>query len=456
MRFRDLLPAALLISPVHLAAQTVADSAPTDSTLQIREIQLVRREIFDPNERSWFARIGNGLHFQTRAAVIQREVLLKSGDQYDSALVAESERNLRALGIFRRVEIDSVRTDSGLVLQVLTKDGWSTQLDWRFRSTGGEVAFTIGLIETNLLGTASSAALRYRKDPDRNSTTIGFRRRRLLAGTVGLDFAYENRSDGRLAGIAIEQPFFAQTSPNGFRISAEDDDERVLRFFEGEEFPSDTLTRRFSLVRTSYAWALRGASNGYFRLGVMGQVRREDTLPFASTQPFPEPSQAQSVLFSPGTGPGFSSLTGTPALPGRRMSIWGQPCGSGFRLRPALSGTSGMASGPSWLPGWVLEHQAGSPMSMPLRTASSLLPVWIPERSSSPVLWSHKPAGDISACSMWKVAGSRIRFPVRSSTWAWAVALAPSVVTPSPAIDPSLSPVNTATPSRRISLVWSA
>jgi hypothetical protein len=287
LHFRDLLPAALLISPLHLAAQTAADSAPTDSSLQIREIQLVRREIFDPNERSWFARIGNELHFQTRAAVIRREVLLNPGEQYDSSLVAESERNLRALGIFRRVEIDSVRTDSGLVLRVLTKDGWSTQLDWRFRSTGGEVAFTIGIVETNLLGTASSAALRYRKDPDRSSTTIGFRRRRLLAGTVGLDFAYENRSDGRLTGIAIEQPFFAQTSPNGFRISAEDDDERVLRFFEGEEFPSDTLTRRFSLVRTSYAWALRATPRGYFRLGVMGQVRREDTLPFASTQPFP-------------------------------------------------------------------------------------------------------------------------------------------------------------------------
>ena len=39
-------------------------------------------------------------------------------------------------GVFRRVQIDSVRTDSGLTMRVVTKDGWSTRADWRFRSVG--------------------------------------------------------------------------------------------------------------------------------------------------------------------------------------------------------------------------------------------------------------------------------------------------------------------------------
>jgi hypothetical protein len=287
LHFRHLLPAALFLCPVHLAAQTTADSTPADPALVIHRVSLVRRDIFDPDERSWFARMANRLHFQTQPAVIRREVLLHPGDQYDSALVAESERNLRALGIFRKVQIDSVRSDSGLVLRVLTKDGWSTQLDWRFRSTGGEVAFTIGMVETNLLGTASSAALRYRKDPDRSSIALAFHRRRLFAGTVGLELQYENRSDGRLSGIAVDHPFFAQNSPNGFRISAEDDDARVLRFFNGIDLARDTLTRRFTLVRASYAWALRAATSGYLRLGVSGQVRRDDTLRVSTVAPFP-------------------------------------------------------------------------------------------------------------------------------------------------------------------------
>jgi hypothetical protein len=150
------------------------------------------------------------------------------------------------------------------------------------------VAFTIGLIETNLLGTASTAALRYSDDPDRNSVALSFRRRRLFAGKVGLALQYENRSDGRLSAVAVEQPFFASTSPKAFQLVADDRDERVLRFREGQDQAQDTLTRRFSLVRGSAALALNASSSGYLRLGVAGQVRRDDTLRVGATAAFPE------------------------------------------------------------------------------------------------------------------------------------------------------------------------
>ena len=116
-----------LAGPLH--AQNPADSATvadTGSTM-IRAVELERRDIFDPDEHGWIARLGNALHIQTRPGTIRRELLFQPGEVYDSAKFAESERNLRALGVFRRVRIDTVRTDSGLVARVLTKDGWSTQ-----------------------------------------------------------------------------------------------------------------------------------------------------------------------------------------------------------------------------------------------------------------------------------------------------------------------------------------
>ena len=103
MRFRHLLPVAWLLGPLQLAAQSPPDTASVDSALIIHRVLLQRRDIFDPNERGWLARMANRLHFQTRAPVIRRELLLRPGQPYDSALAAESERNLRALGIFRRV-----------------------------------------------------------------------------------------------------------------------------------------------------------------------------------------------------------------------------------------------------------------------------------------------------------------------------------------------------------------
>ena len=294
---RLLLAVALAVYPCALSAQAALDSAagpPTDTatvlpadTMIIRAIQLERRDIFDPTERGWLARVANALHFETRAPTIRRELLFRVGEPYDSARVAESERNLRALGVFRKVGIDSVRTDSGMVMRVLTKDGWSTRADWRFRSAGGEVEFTIGMVEDNLLGTASSASVRYRKTPDRSTIALGFRRPRLFAGRVGLGLTYEDRSDGRLNAMVLEQPFYSLEAPFGFRFEAEDRDERVLRFFDGSARAQDTLTRRYTLVRGSTAWGVRRSSHGFIRVGVLGQVRRDDFLPEGAGLEFP-------------------------------------------------------------------------------------------------------------------------------------------------------------------------
>jgi hypothetical protein len=281
---RLVLPLLVACLPTVLSAQSAVeiDSAPAPAPGVIRAIRLERRDIFDPHERSWFARLANALHFETRAPTVRRELLFRVGEPYDSARVAESERNLRGLGVFRRVQIDSVQTDTGVVMRVLTKDGWSTRADWRFRSAGGDVEFTIGMVEDNLLGTASSASVRYRKTPDRSTVALGFRRPRLFLGRIGLGLAYENRSDGRLNLVSLDQPFFSLTSPFGFRFDAEDRNERVLRFFEGSREAQDTLSRRYSLVRGSTAWAVRRSSEGYLRLGVQAQVRRDDFLPEGS------------------------------------------------------------------------------------------------------------------------------------------------------------------------------
>jgi hypothetical protein len=348
LHFRHLLPLAALLLPFTLYAQATVDSAPVaDSDAIIRGVQLQRRDIFDPNERSWLARMANRLHFRTRPAIIRRELLFRVGEPYDSALVAESERNLRSLGIFRRIQIDSVRTQTGLMLRVLTKDGWSTQADWRFRSTGGEVAFTIGLVETNLLGTASTAAVRYRKNPDRSSVALLFRRPRMFLGTVGLGLQYENRSDGRVVAIAIDRPFFALNSPRAFRFEAEDHRERVLRFFEGEDLPSDTLSRRFSLVRASSAWAVHASSAGYLRAGVMGQVQRDDFKPEASTAPFSKTVTGSLGPYLVGNRARFIVTRGYAGFAREEDVDIGLTVRSGLQLAPRAFGYDRDGIGPS-------------------------------------------------------------------------------------------------------------
>ena len=258
-------------------AAAAQDSAAVDSMRVVRAIELRRLNIFDPTEAtSLLPRLANSLHATTRASVVRRELLFRPGQPYDSAAVAETARNLRSLGIFRSVAIDSVRSDSGLVLRVTTGDGWSTRPDFRFQSTGSHVIYTLAVEELNFLGTATLLALRYRKDPDR-STVIGtFRQARLFAGRVGLAAQYADRSDGRLGFAELSKPFFSLSGRSSWRTGAEARSERVLRFFNGSETAGDTLQHRYAVGYGSVGWALRAGPSGYLRLGSSGQIRRED------------------------------------------------------------------------------------------------------------------------------------------------------------------------------------
>ena len=272
-----LLTLLLLLCPPLLAGQEPADStgAPT-----VRAIEIRRYDIFDPDESSGFiARMANGLHITTRSFVVDRELLFHAGQPWDSALVAETERNLRSLGLFRRVEIDSIRTDSGLIARVTTHDGWSTKADVRFRSTGGEVEYGIGITEDNVGGTATQASVRFRKNPDRTRLVFGFLQPRFILRTLRLGLEYEDRSDGRLFAAQVGKPFYSLAQKESLLLYVDTRDERILRFFNGEDDPSDSLRRNYTLVRVDGAIAPRADESGYTRLGFAGQVRRDDYRP---------------------------------------------------------------------------------------------------------------------------------------------------------------------------------
>ena len=108
MTIRRLTALGLLLGAAPLCAQSPRDSAPSDSAPPIiRGVVIDRRDIFEPEEAaaSSTIRFLNSIHTTTRRRVVARELLFKPGEPFDSAKVAETARNLRALGIFRRIII---------------------------------------------------------------------------------------------------------------------------------------------------------------------------------------------------------------------------------------------------------------------------------------------------------------------------------------------------------------
>jgi hypothetical protein len=118
-----LSPLILLALPCALAGQ---DSLPPPPrTISLVVIQ--RENIFGRGETTDFiSKLINRMHATTRVSTIRRELLFHAGERYDSARVAESERNLRRLGVFREVAIDTVHRDTSVIVRVQTADGWST------------------------------------------------------------------------------------------------------------------------------------------------------------------------------------------------------------------------------------------------------------------------------------------------------------------------------------------
>lgn len=161
-------------------------------------------------------------------------------------------------------------------MRVTTHDGWTTRPDFRFRSTGGSVAYTIALIEDNLLGTLTQTELLYQKDPDRSTTVMRLSRGRLIAGKIAATVYYADRSDGKLALAQLALPYFETAGRISAALTVDDRRDRIFQYRGGVAVPRDTVQNRYVLARGDFSRALHASSFGYVRVGLTAQVRRDD------------------------------------------------------------------------------------------------------------------------------------------------------------------------------------
>ncbi len=266
--------------PDGLSAQAAAP--PIDTII------VVNRNVFDLQEAdapSFVARLANRLHVTTRAGVIRRTLLLNPGDRYDSARVAESERALRNLYVFSRVRIDTTRLEGRLALRVATTDGWSTKPQIGFSSAGGDVTWMVGLVEDNLLGTATSLTAVYNKTPDRRIFDLGHVNPHFFSRRGWLQAKYSNKSDGNRGTWLAGVPFYETAARRGLITDGEAAAERVLVFRRDAVGRSvvDTVERRALRFGVTAGFAPHATSRDYLRLWVGGQWRREDFAPETTT-----------------------------------------------------------------------------------------------------------------------------------------------------------------------------
>ena len=264
-----------LLGLVTMQIAAASGAAPMPPAPVLAAVEIQRNEIFDPDEaRGWFPRLVNWLHTRTREDVVRREVLLAPGLPFDSAGAEETARRLRGLGIFRRVQVDTASTDSGLVVRVLTKDAWSSQLDFGFRSTGSRVLYSLEARETNLLGTGTTLEFQTRRDADWSSHLVRFSGARLLADRAGLDLEYRDRSDGHSDLVAFSAPFLTQSTPTEFAVAFEQARDTLRRYRNGVPIPVQRAGRSVDEADARFMWAVHRGPRGFLRIGLRAQGLR--------------------------------------------------------------------------------------------------------------------------------------------------------------------------------------
>jgi len=280
LRFGSALVLTTAASTVPVAtcvAQSTQTPRADSTTAVVSSVRIHRENVFDREESSsWVFRAANSLHIVTREHVVRRELLIPVGAPFDSATADETARNLRKLGIFRKVQVDSSTTSSGLVEDVTTHDSWTTQVQASFKSSGDQITWTAGLAEKNLLGRQIKAQVKYTSDPDRSTTQFSASFPRVWRDLVGIDAGYKQYSDGEAADFTASSPFRTLTTRNAATLDVDYADRSVLRFFEGEEVASDTLRHLFTKAALNVGWATEASQQGYIRVGTKLQLRREN------------------------------------------------------------------------------------------------------------------------------------------------------------------------------------
>jgi len=263
-----------LLSPISISAQNSSDFSleNKDSTLQIGEIQIVRKSVFDPEIKEENKKLFlwvNKFHFLTKDKVVRQELLFKPGDNYDQKLVEESERNLRNLGFLGKVKIEEKNQNDGRVdISVKTQDQWSTTANFSGQIVGKYYALLIYFEEHNLLGWGKSLVLAYYKNTERETRQWSFFDPNILGTRLFLNTDIYNHSDGHLYNITFGRPFYSLETEYSFGSEYGHEDSKIVYYQAGEDiFSYQRKKKRFYLeLSKSYGAEWRTIVSPFYQL----------------------------------------------------------------------------------------------------------------------------------------------------------------------------------------------
>jgi hypothetical protein len=181
----------------------------------IRAVNVTVDNVFDPSnpeEDKKLYRWANKVHVRTRPSVVESVLLFGVGERFQSRLLEESARALRARGFLAEATLEARNYDpvtNTVEVDVRVRDSWTLAPDVKLSRSGGENEWGIGMSDGNLFGTGKSLTVSYASDVDRDETFLGYGDGNVMGSRVVLSATLANASDGHRRELATERPFYS-------------------------------------------------------------------------------------------------------------------------------------------------------------------------------------------------------------------------------------------------------
>ena len=272
---------ACLVAALSGAAQ--AQTGLRVGTIEIRTVDVFSAE---EAERGWIYRAANALHETTRETTVRRLLLFAEGDFFDPERLAETERNLRASGFFKRASVVAGEPHDGVVdVVVETQDAWTMQIGIGIGRDGGQMRSGISLGEKNLLGTGRELSVAYGEDVFRSYRSVEFSDAHFLLPYGRAHVIYAVNSDGGEKLLEFERPFYSVGAAWSGAARYHDLEREEPLYRGGEE----VLRYRHDDREVFGGWAIaaRASPAAALRFGIGFDSREERFAPLPGSQAIP-------------------------------------------------------------------------------------------------------------------------------------------------------------------------
>lgn len=186
----------------------------------------------------------NWIHIKTQEHVISNELLFKVGDKFDPFLVAETERNLRALSFIRAVRVSKFpQRDGTVVLVVHVNDAWTTEPQINLGGQNKVDTTEFGFKEKNLFGLGKTVGFFYERATNFAQREYNYFDPRLMGSRWQLKGNIIDKTDGETRSARIERPFYSADTKWTGRAGHEHAESII------DEFEDNAKVSRFSQTK---------------------------------------------------------------------------------------------------------------------------------------------------------------------------------------------------------------